>query len=126
VSEALNVRDVVELYGAAWNEHDEQARRALLERVWAPEGVYCDPSVLVEGREALVAHISGFHERMPGHILELTTDVDAHHAWLRFGWRMLDGDGAPVLEALDVGTLGSDGRLARIVGFFDPLPTDAT
>jgi hypothetical protein len=77
--------------------------------------------VRLEGREALVAHMAGFHERRPGHTLELTSAVDEHDGWLRFGWRLLGPDGAPVLEGMDVGTLGADGRLTRIVGFFGPF-----
>ena len=114
--------ELVETYGAAWGETDEDARRALLERVWADDGVYCDPTARVEGREAFVAHIGEFQALMPGHHLELTSGIDVHHGWIRFGWRLVAPDGALVLDAMDVGTLDADGRLTRIVGFFGPLP----
>jgi hypothetical protein len=113
---------IVASYAAAWDAHDEGERRALLERAWADDGVYCDPTALVEGREALIAHIGGFHERMPGARIESTTGVDAHGGHLRFGWRMLDPQGAIALEGIDFGELGDDGRLKRIVGFFGPFP----
>jgi hypothetical protein len=121
-ADGLSTREIVELYGAAWHERDEDARRALLERVWADGGTYCDPTVRLDGREALLAHMAGFQERRPGDRLELTSGVDEHDGWLRFGWRLLGADGALVLEGMDVGTLGPDGRLARIVGFFGPFP----
>jgi hypothetical protein len=113
--------EVVQLYGAAWHEHDERARRALLERCWARDGVYSDPTVLVEGREALVAHMGEFQQRRSGHRLELRTGIDEHHGWLRFGWRLLGADGEVALDGLDLAELDVDGRLRRIVGFFDPL-----
>jgi hypothetical protein len=111
---------VVALYGAAWQEPDEHARRELLDRCWAADGVYCDPTAVVRGREALVAHLGDFQERLPGHRLVLSSDVDEHHDWVRFGWQLLSPDGAVVIDGLDVGERDEDGRLRRIVGFFVP------
>jgi hypothetical protein len=119
----MTVEEIVGLYGAAWNEPDEAARRTLLERSWADDGVYCDPSARLEGRDALVAHIGDFHERMPGSRVVRTSAIDEHDGWLRFHWRLLDPDDVGVLDGMDVGTLAADGRLARIVGFFGPLAT---
>ena len=45
---------IVHFY-AAWDARDEGERRALLERAWADEVVYRDPSARLEGREALMA-----------------------------------------------------------------------
>jgi hypothetical protein len=36
-------------YAAAWDAHDEGERRALLERAWADDGVYCDPTARIVG-----------------------------------------------------------------------------
>ena len=118
----MAVADIVALYGAAWHEHDAAARLALLEQSWAEACTYCDPAVALEGRAALSAYIGGWQEQRPGYRLELTSGVDEHDGWLRFGWEMLDADGALALEGMDVGTLAADGRLARIVGFFGPFP----
>ena len=109
-------------YAAAWNERDENARRALLERSWTDDGVYRDPTARAEGREALVGHIGGFHARMPGNRIELASGVDEHGGLLRFGWRMVGPDGVAVLDGMDFGELDDDGRLKRIVGFFGPFP----
>jgi hypothetical protein len=118
---------VVAAYGSAWNEPDESARRQLLESAWADHGAYCDPTVIVEGREALVAHIGALQTAMPGATIELVTGVDEHDGHLRFGWVMRGPDGSAVTEGMDYGHLADDGRLERIVGFFGPFPTlDAT
>jgi hypothetical protein len=118
----MATREVVAAYGAAWNEPDESSRRKLLEEAWADDGVYCDPTADVDGREGLVAHIAGFHQQFPGARIEFTSGVDEHDGWLRFAWTMVDGDGATVMEGFDAGELAPDGRLRRIVGFFGPLP----
>jgi len=114
--------DAVRLYGEAWAASDESERRSLLERAWADDGVYVDPSARVEGREALVAHIGGFQEQMAGHRIELTSGVDSHDGYLRFAWTMLGPDGAALMEGVDFGRLADDGRIASIVGFFGPWP----
>ncbi|GAC1380202.1 MAG: hypothetical protein NVSMB4_09190 [Acidimicrobiales bacterium] len=113
--------DVVGAYGDAWNEGDEASRRKLLEKGWADDGVYCDPMGRADGRDALVAHIAGFHENMPGHRIAVTTNVDEHDGFFRFGWELRAADGTAAIEGVDFGTLDSDGRIASITGFFGPL-----
>lgn len=98
----ITTSDAINHYGAACNEPDETARRALLERVWADDGVHCDPTVIVEGREPLVAHLGEFRDRMPGHRIIVTTGIDEHHDRLRFGWLILDPEGRPAIEGMDL------------------------
>lgn len=114
--------EVVKSYIAAWNEPDEAARRGLLEGAWSDGGTYVDPNSAVEGREALVAHISRFQQNRPGARIELTSGTESHHGLLRFTWRMVDSAGAVLAEGLDFGEIGGDGRLRRIVVFFGTLP----
>ena len=117
--------EIVLAYGAAWTETDEGKRRALLEKSWAENGTYTDPTVEVVGREALVQHIGGFHQRFAGHRIHLTSGVDEHHSRLRFTWAMVNPEGSRVSEGIDFGEVGSDGRLIRITGFFglpSPIP----
>ncbi len=114
--------ETVAAYAAAWNEADEDARRALLERSWTEDGVYIDPTGRAEGRSALVRHIGGFHARMPGNRIEMASGVDEHDGLLRFTWQMLGPDGVVALDGMDFGELDGDGRLKLIVGFFGPFP----
>jgi hypothetical protein len=114
--------ETVAAYAQAWNEPDEAKRRKLLEAAWAADGTYTDPTAHVEGRAALVAHIAGFHQQMPGARIRATSGIDVHHGRLRFTWAMDDAHGAVVVEGIDFGELAPDGRLARIVGFFGPPP----
>ena len=117
--------EIVLAYVAAWVETDEGKRRALLEKSWAENGTYNDPTVEVVGREALVQHIGGIHKRFAGHRIILTSGVDEHHGWLRFTWAMVSPEGSRVSEGIDFGEVGSDGRLIRITGFYgllSPIP----
>src|SRR5512134_125752 len=96
----MDARKVVAAYGAAWNEHDEAKRTALLETSWADDGVYQDPTGIAEGRAALVAHIGGFHGTFPGHTIDFASGVDVTDAGVRWNWVMRNGD-AIVLEGMD-------------------------
>jgi len=115
---AGDVADIVNAYGAAWLEADADARRALLGIAWSDNGTYQDPTADVAGRGALVAHIGGFHQSMPGAQILITSAVDHHHSKIRFTWKMLGADGAVAMEGVDFGELADDGRIAKIVGFF--------
>ncbi len=116
------IQSVVATYGKAWLEPDEDARRALLEASWADDGLYQDPSADVRGREALIAHIGGFHKQQPGARIELTSGASHHHGRVHFSWQMVTADGAVALQGVDFGTLGDDGRLTQIIGFFGAPP----
>jgi hypothetical protein len=117
----MNTDEIVAMYGAAWNETDEAKRAALLQRSWADDGVYTDPTATVEGRDALVTHIGGFHTMMPGHQIDMASGVDSYGGVFRFAWVMRNGDEI-ALEGMDFGEFATDGRIARIVGFFGPFP----
>lgn len=114
----------VDAYTGSWNEPDEDARRALLEKAWADDGRYSDPSADVKGRDALIAHISSFQKNpsMKGFSLARTSGVDAHHNVLRFNWALKSADGNVVMEGVDFGVLDDDGRFQSITGFFGPMP----
>ncbi len=126
-AEKLTAEQAVDLYGQAWAEPDEAKRRALLERAWAENGVYTDPTAEVNGREALVKHIGGFMENSRGGRIVITSKVDSHHETrLRFSWAMQSADGKTVAEGIDYGELDEDGKLKLIVGFFGPFqPLDS-
>jgi hypothetical protein len=117
----VSTNETVDAYVRAWNEPDEATRRKLLESSWADDGVYCDPTALVEGREALIAHIAAFPERFPGARIETRSRLDEHGRHFRFAWEMVDGSGHAMLVGQDFGRLADDGRIAFITGFFGPL-----
>ena len=125
-AQPASAQEAVDLYGAAWTEPDEAKRRALLEKAWAEDGVYTDPSAYVEGREALVKHIGGFLSGSGGSgpSIQIDSSVDLHHEkFLRFAWKMVGPDGQTVLSpGMDYGELDDEGRLKLIVGFFGPFP----
>lgn len=116
-------REAVHAYVGAWNQPDEAARRRLLERSCSDDVSYTDPSVHLVGRAALVGHARRFAERWPGAEIVVTGPIDEHHQrWIRFRWRVVGAGGAPLRQGVDFAELDGDGRLRRVVGFFDLDP----
>jgi SnoaL-like domain len=110
-------------YAAAWNEPDAAVRLEILERCWADDGAYVDPTVELRGRSALCQHISKVQAGRPGARIELMSGVDLHHDVVRFLWRLAHADGSFGETSIDFGEVDGDGRLKRIVGFFGEAPT---
>jgi hypothetical protein len=115
---------IVDAYVGAWNEADDDARLALLEKSWANDGVYTDPTAEVKGRDGLLKHTGEFvnNPEMKGFSLERVSGVDVHHQVLRFDWALKDPSGAVVVAGVDYGVLDDDGRFSSITGFFGPVP----
>ena len=114
--------EIVRQYIAAWNETDAAARDALLAACWAENGVYVDPNVEIIGRTNLSRRIAEVQAGRPGAYLEFMSGVDAHHSVLRFLWRLVRGDGSRGDTSIDIGEIGPDGRLTKMIGFFGPAP----
>jgi hypothetical protein len=110
---------IVDAYVASWNEADQTARAALVAQAWAPEGRYVDPLVDLTGHEDLGTLKPLLDQHYPGHRISRTSDVDAHHGFVRFSWALTGPDGTPAVTGIDVASVGDDGRLQGIVGFFD-------
>ena len=119
----MTPEELIDRYCAVWNEPDPGRRASLLAAVWGAGATYTDPSVHAESAEALLAHIAKLRARRPGARVVRTSAVDLHHGLARFAWRVEQADGTALPEGLDLAELTADGtRLARIVGFFGPLP----
>jgi hypothetical protein len=68
--------EIVAACASAWAQTDREERLAILERCWASDGVYLDPSSRADGREAQCDHIAGFQQRSVGHGIDLTSGID--------------------------------------------------
>ena len=109
-------------YAAAWNEPDAATRLKILERCWADDGAYVDPTVELRGRSALCEHISKVQAGRPGARIEMVSGVDLHHHVVRFLWRLVRADGSASDTSIDFGEVDASGRLTKIVGFFGDPP----
>lgn len=79
--------------------------------------------VHAEGAEALLKHIAGVHQQMPGGRIVRTSEVQVHHDAARFAWQFTLPDGNSLPEGSILAIFDSNGKIARIIGFFGPLQT---
>jgi hypothetical protein len=119
------IRDmkIIEEYIASWNETDADARRALIDQVWAADGSYTDPMAELNGRAQIDAGIAGVQQMFAGLVFSLAGPVDAHHNQARFTWHLGPADGGePVVIGFDVAVLDPAGQIKDVLGFLDKVP----
>jgi hypothetical protein len=119
------MNDLIDRYLACWNEIDAAARRDLITKTWADDASYIDPLVDAQGHDAIDAAIAATQGQFPGLVFALAGPVDTHHDVARFSWGLgVDGD-EPLVIGSDVASVSADGRLVRVVGFLDKVPSGA-
>jgi len=116
------MNDLIDRYLACWNETDAAARRDLIAKTWADDASYIDPLVDAHGHDAIDAAIAATQNQFPGHVFALAGPVDAHHDVARFSWGLGTDADEPLVIGSDVASVGTDGRLALVVGFLDKVP----
>lgn len=114
---------VIEAYDRAWNASDPDERRRLLEAALTEDCEMIEPRGRFVGRAAIFERISGFSERFAGAKVEVTTQVDEHNGFARYGWRITNRDGTLLLDGIDVVERAADRRLHRVIMFFGGLDT---
>jgi hypothetical protein len=107
-----------EQYASTWSALDAGERRRRFETCLAPDCVYTDPNVRTVGYDELASYMEGFQAQLPRGGFA-TRAINAHHDNLLVHWDMVDGDGTTVGVGSSFATVGADGRLSSMTGFFD-------
>ncbi|RMB80066.1 nuclear transport factor 2 family protein [Streptomyces shenzhenensis] len=111
-------------YFEAWNATGPEARAKAVAAAWAVDGGYTDPLADVRGHERIAAVIAAAREQFPGFAFRPLGAVDGHHDTVRFSWELVnEADGSAPVAGSDVVTLDEDGRITRVLGFLDRVPT---
>lgn len=113
--------ELIDLHLQAYADADAARRSAIVERIWSPTGELVDPPLEAAGHEGIAALADAVLAHFPGHGFRRTTVIDTHHDRARYGWALVAPDGSVALTGTDVVELTSDGRLARVTGFFGEL-----
>jgi hypothetical protein len=109
---------VLDGYLEAWNADDPGERASLLEATVTDDVEFVDPTAHITGRADLLQHIAATRATYQGLQFAPAGEPDAHNNFVRVAWEARIG-GRVVLRGIDVDELADDGRLSRIVGFFD-------
>jgi hypothetical protein len=123
LEEVMNdLSTTVDAYLSMWKERQVARRADLIEQAWSTDCSYLDPQFEATGHAGLSRMVAAAQNQVPGHHLRLASGIDAHHDEIRFAWDVVAPDGSTALSGIDIGSLGPDGRLIRVVGFFGELP----
>jgi hypothetical protein len=112
----------IDAYVDAWNAGDPETSRHLVEQAMTEDALMAYPRFEARGWKDILELMATYKQQLPGVRIELTSDVEEHHGWVRVGWRMYDGSGSVLGEGEDVAELGDDGRFTTVLGFRNPLP----
>jgi hypothetical protein len=111
----------IDTHLAAYCEPDAERRAAMVASVWAPDGALVDPPFDGVGHDGIAAMTDVVLTHYPNHTFRRVTDVDTHHTVARYGWELVDADGAVAVGGTDFVDFDEEGRLTRVVGFFGEL-----
>ena len=116
------MHDLISRYLACWNENDPDARRKLIDEVWADDASYIDPLAEAHGRDAIDATIAAAQGQFPGYVFSLAGPIDAHHRQARFSWGLGQQGADPLVVGFDVAVADDDGKVRTVLGFLDKVP----
>jgi hypothetical protein len=120
-----DVNDLIARYIATWNTTEPAVRQAAIAEIWTADGVYTDPLAVADGPAAIDATIAAVQQQFPGLLFRLAGPVDAHHDIARFTWELAPAGGEALVVGFDVAVLSAGGRIAKVYGFLDKVPTAA-
>jgi hypothetical protein len=114
------VPPIIRRLGEAWMAPDQPTMLAVLEEIWANDGVYVnafDEEPMV-GRQA-VADYMAFG--MADNYLEITDwkPIYLHNDRVQIRWRDCCPNGTILLTGTEYGEFDSDGRFSRVTSFWD-------
>ena len=94
-------------------------KQRLFEACLSPSCTYTDPLIRANGWAELAQYMFQLEEQVPG--AHFVTDYFfSHHQASIAKWRMLAADGQSLAEGISYGEYDERGRLARMVGYFEP------
>jgi hypothetical protein len=112
----------LQAYVELWSEPDADRREALVRACLSEDAEIIGPRYRFKGRRAVLDEVARFLRTDPGFRPVLTSGFDAHDGWVRFTFALLDPAGRIVNEGWDLVELDGDGRIARVISFWGPLP----
>ena len=113
---------ILKPYYEAFAEHDEGHRLELLRVAMTPDAEIWGPIRVFAGYEQISEKISGFHRSWPGCRLVLDTGLNIFLNSARIGGAIVGLNGAARARGEAVVELAPDGRIQRVLPFWEALP----
>ena len=109
-------------YYEAFAERDPIKRLEFLSVAMTPDAEIWGPKRVFAGYEQISEKITGFHENWPGCRLVLSTGLNIFLNSARLGGAIVGPDGTFRAQGEALIELAADGRITRVIPFWDALP----
>ena len=110
------------VYFEAFAEHDASRRSELLARCLTADAEIWGPKRVFAAYAAISEKIAGFHQNWPGCRLVLASGLNTFGNAARFGKAIVNPDGSVAASGHSVVELAEDGRICRVIPFWEALP----
>lgn len=110
-----NLETLIDAYLEIWNESVAAVRRETIDRVWAEDAYFVDPTQSSTGRDELNALIDGFHQTFPEHRCELV--AGSQHGNI-FRWGLVSPAGDTLVIGEDTIQVNEAGLIQSVTGTF--------
>ena len=110
-------------YYRAFAEHDKVERLRLLALAMTPTSEIWGPKRVFAGYDEISEKILGFHKNWPGCRLLLDAGLNVFLNSARIGGAIVGSDGSVRARGEAIIELADDGRIQRVLPFWDPLPS---
>ena len=110
------------VYFEAFAEHDAARRGELLARCLTADAEIWGPKRVFAGYAAISEKIAGFHKNWPECRLVLASGVNTFGNVARFAKAIVNAEGSVVASGQSVLELAPDGRISRVIPFWEALP----
>jgi hypothetical protein len=114
--------DPLQPYFEAFAEPDSVRRTELLTQSLTPDAEIWGPKRVFAGYAEISEKIEGFHKNWPGCRLVLTSGLNIFGNVARTGGAIVGADGSVLAKGHAIMELAQDGRICRVIPFWDPLP----
>jgi uncharacterized protein YndB with AHSA1/START domain len=117
--EHAHVTERVDAFLRAWGDPDGATRRELMESCATPRVEFRDAFSATVGLDDLLANLDAVQVFMPGITLSRSGDVRLSHGTALVSWTAGQANGETMGRGTNVVDLAPDGRIARVVGFWE-------
>jgi uncharacterized protein YndB with AHSA1/START domain len=109
---------LVDTWFRAWSEADQATRDASLASIAVPAVSFRDKFSVIDGLDELSLQLAAYQRFMPGMRIERRGDVRHSQGVLLVDWAALGPDDQPRGAGTNVFTLGADGKIEAVTGFW--------
>lgn len=113
---------VLKPYLEAFAETDLSRRLELLSQAMRPDSEIWGPGRVFAGYQQISEKITGFHKNWPGCRLVLATGLNTFLNTARLGGAIVGTDGAVLASGESIVELADDGRIQRVIPYWEALP----